>query len=198
MSKESVKATKEHILEVARREFFSKGYEGASINTIVAAARITKPTVYYHFKNKENLFRALLHESYDHCLQNRRSALNEKLPFSEQVASVISADFRFCLASPELVRFVLAQTFALPGESEFDLTEVHYRDYRFFFDLIESGNLSGEINCRDVMSAALSLQGIIDINIVSFLKMDHEADFLSDKRAYSIAETFLNGISAGA
>jgi len=196
MQKESNQQTREHILEVARKEFFNKGYGAASINTIVDAADVTKPTVYYHFKNKEGLFKALVAESYDRGYENRKQAVDEALPIDEQIARVVAADFEFCLRQPELVRFLLAQTFNLPGESESDLNEILYRDYEFFRDLIERGNASGELRCPDPMSAALALQGIIDINIVSFLKMNHDPDFLSAERARAIAETFLYGIDA--
>lgn len=195
---QSNQQTREHILEVARKEFFSKGFGAASINTIVDAADVTKPTVYYHFKNKEGLFRALVTESYDRCYENRKLAVDASLPIGEQIAQVIASDFEFCLRQPELVRFLLAQTFSLPGESENDLTEIHYRDYEFFRDLIEHGNASGEFVCADTLSAALALQGIIDINIVSFLKMNHDPDFLSVERAHAIAETFLHGIAGRA
>lgn len=196
MEKDSNQQTKEHILEVARKEFFNKGYGAASINTIVDAADVTKPTVYYHFKNKEGLFKALVAESYDRAYQNRRAAVDEKLPVGAQIAQTIAADFEFCLRQPELVRFLLAQTFNLPGEDSHDLTEILYRDYEFFRELIERGNSAGEFDCADPMSAALALQGIIDINIVSFLKMNHEPAFLSAERAREIAETFLHGIDA--
>lgn len=195
MRKESIQQTKEHILEVARKEFFNKGYGAASINTIVDAADVTKPTVYYHFKNKKGLFNALVAEAYSRGYENRRGAVDENLPITEQIVQVIAADFDFCLKQPELVRFILSQTFSLPGESENDLTEIHYRDYEFFRDLIERGNLRDELNCADTMSAALALQGIIDINIASFLKMEHEADFLAPKRAREITEMFLHGIN---
>lgn len=195
MRKENIQQTKEHILDVARKEFFSKGYGAASINTIVDAADVTKPTVYYHFKNKEGLFNALVEEAYLRSYENRRGAVDKHLPITEQIAQVIAADFDFCLQQPELVRFVLAQTFSLPGESENDLTEIHYRDYEFFRQLIERGNERGELHCADPMSAALALQGIIDINIASFLKMEHDADFLSAARAREITQMFLNGIN---
>jgi len=196
MKKESNQQTREHILEVARKEFFNKGFGAASINTIVEAADVTKPTVYYHFKNKEGLFSALVAESYDRCYEHRRGAVDETLSVAEQIEQVIAADFDFCLRQPELVRFLLAQTFNLPGESENDLTEIHYRDYEFFRDLIERGNASGEFVCPDTLSAALALQGIIDINIVSFLKMNHDPDFLSPGRAKEITKMFLHGIKS--
>ncbi|MGI9055712.1 MAG: TetR/AcrR family transcriptional regulator [Pyrinomonadaceae bacterium] len=195
MQKESNQITREHILKVARKEFFNKGYGAASINTIVDAADVTKPTVYYHFKNKEGLFNALVEESFERMFDHRRNAVNETLSIEKQIAKVIALDFDFCLKQPELVRFLLSQTFNLPGEYDNDLTEIHYRDYEFFRDLIERGNERGELNCKDTVSAALALQGIIDINIVSFLKMNHDPDFLSPKRAREITKMFLNGIN---
>lgn len=196
MKKESNEQTRENILDAARREFFEKGYGAASINTIVDASNVTKPTVYYHFKNKEGLFNALVAEAYRNAHENRRGAVDENISAAEQIARVVAADFAFCLKQPELVRFVLAQTFNLPGEPECDLTEIHYRDYEFFSELIERGNRSGEFACADTISAALALQGIIDINIVSFLKMKHDPDFLSPERARAITQMFLSGIGS--
>jgi AcrR family transcriptional regulator len=195
METEKVQETKRHILEVASREFFNKGYDAASINTIVDAARVTKPTVYYHFKNKEGLFNALVTEAYHRCYKNRLLSIDEALPIREQIARVVASDFDFCLEQPELVRFVLSLTFDLPGESSGDLTGINYRHYQFFYDLIERGINKGELDCPDVMSAALALQGIIDINIVSFLKMGQDTDFLSNKRASKITDMFLDGIN---
>lgn len=48
------------ILLHAKRLFRQKGYSAVSINDIVAAVGITKPTLYYYFKDKEHLFAAVL------------------------------------------------------------------------------------------------------------------------------------------
>jgi AcrR family transcriptional regulator len=120
--------TRNHILEVARRQFFKTGYAGTSINSIVDATRFTKPTVYYHFKNKAELFSALVHDAYDRCYEHRQNAIDLSLPVSEQLYQVIAADFAFCLSTPDLVRFVVAMTFALPQDHSIDLAAVHTRD----------------------------------------------------------------------
>jgi AcrR family transcriptional regulator len=44
------------ILCTARRLFMQRGYRAVSVNDIVQAAEITKPTLYYHFADKEELF----------------------------------------------------------------------------------------------------------------------------------------------
>ncbi|MEP6924883.1 MAG: TetR/AcrR family transcriptional regulator [Pyrinomonadaceae bacterium] len=192
---ESIEQTKKHILEVARQEFFKKGFAATSINAVVDAANITKPTVYYHFKNKEGLFAALVKEAYDDCFEHRREHVDEDAPITEQIYQVVAADFAFCLAEPALVHFVLSLTFPLPDEQTIDLQPIHLRDYEFFKQIIERGQTRAEINQKvDSVTAALALQGTIAINIMSFLKMGHEIDFLSNVRAKQVAEFFLGGI----
>jgi len=44
------------ITEAAIGEFVQRGYAGASVDAIAARARVSKPTVYSHFGNKERLF----------------------------------------------------------------------------------------------------------------------------------------------
>ncbi|HEX8736553.1 MAG TPA: TetR/AcrR family transcriptional regulator [Pyrinomonadaceae bacterium] len=194
MQTRSIEETKAHILEIAREQFFKKGYAATSINTIVDAADVTKPTVYYHFKNKEGLFAALVEEAYDRCYEHRSREVDENATTAEKIYQVVNADFNFCLSQPELLRFVLSMTFAVPEEHGIDVKTKHLRDYEFFYDLIEKGIDAGELYCSDTGSAALALQGIIAVNIMSFLEMEHAPDFLSPQRAREVTNIFLRGV----
>ncbi|MFW3427202.1 TetR/AcrR family transcriptional regulator [Aliarcobacter butzleri] len=49
------------IIEAAIEEFYTKGYEASSMDTVSKKANVSKATVYNHFKNKEELFLALTH-----------------------------------------------------------------------------------------------------------------------------------------
>ncbi len=49
-------ATARRILGAARVLFMQRGYRAVSITDIVQAADVTKPTLYYHFADKEALF----------------------------------------------------------------------------------------------------------------------------------------------
>ncbi len=188
--------TRNHIMDIARSQFFKTGYAGTSINSIVDATKFTKPTVYYHFKNKAELFASLVNDAYDRCFEHRQNAVDALLPVSEQLYQVIAADFAFCLAAPDLVRFVVALTFALPEDHSIDLSQIHSRDHESFRALIERGMSTGEFDCANPGDAAIALQGLIAINIMSYLKMGHQQEFLSTARARDVANILLHGIAA--
>jgi AcrR family transcriptional regulator len=53
------------IVEAAGRLFGERGYEGARLDEIAAAAGVTKPIVYRHFDSKRDLYLALLDRHRD-------------------------------------------------------------------------------------------------------------------------------------
>lgn len=61
--------TADKILATAAHLFMQRGYSAVSINDIVRAAEITKPTLYYHFADKSDVFVqmgiSLLHTLYE-------------------------------------------------------------------------------------------------------------------------------------
>jgi AcrR family transcriptional regulator len=56
MSDTTLGPTAVKIISTAKRLFMQRGYRAVSVNDIVQAAEITKPTLYYHFADKEELF----------------------------------------------------------------------------------------------------------------------------------------------
>ena len=52
--------TKENIVKTALRLFLQNGYEKTSMNDIAREVGISKPAIYHHFKNKDELFHEVL------------------------------------------------------------------------------------------------------------------------------------------
>src|SRR5215213_9223231 len=50
------KERREQLLDVGRRLFAEKGFEGTSVEEIAATAQVSKPVVYEHFGGKEGLY----------------------------------------------------------------------------------------------------------------------------------------------
>jgi AcrR family transcriptional regulator len=52
-------ATRNTLVEVARRLFGTKGFSDTSLDEVVAEAHVTKGALYHHFRGKEDLFGAV-------------------------------------------------------------------------------------------------------------------------------------------
>jgi AcrR family transcriptional regulator len=60
--------TKRGILEAAYGLFYREGFARVSVDSIAAAAGVTKRTVYYHFDSKDALVGAVLAHQHDYAL----------------------------------------------------------------------------------------------------------------------------------
>jgi len=67
--------TRDYLLAAAAQVFAARGFHGASLDEVAAAAGFTKGAVYSNFKNKDDLFLALLEARYDQSLAALRATL---------------------------------------------------------------------------------------------------------------------------
>ena len=61
--------TRRQILRAALKHFANAGYAATSVQQIVGDAKVSKPALYYHFRDKAGLFQALVSEAHDERLQ---------------------------------------------------------------------------------------------------------------------------------
>jgi len=62
-NKDNLEATRRVFLNIARREFSTKGYYDASTGDIVDESGMARGSLYYHFGDKKGLFRAVYEEA---------------------------------------------------------------------------------------------------------------------------------------
>ncbi|MCX8042759.1 MAG: TetR/AcrR family transcriptional regulator [Desulfobacterota bacterium] len=82
--------TKEKIIHAAIEVFFSKGFDGASMREIAAIAGVTKPVIYYYFKDKETLYLKLLEDHLDAFCTELEHILARNEEYQQLFLSVIS------------------------------------------------------------------------------------------------------------
>ena len=58
-TKEAALVTREGLLDAAQRVFSERGVTGTSLAEVAASAGVTRGAVYWHFKNKAALFKAM-------------------------------------------------------------------------------------------------------------------------------------------
>lgn len=95
LERAEVPDTKRLVLDVARSEFALKGLAGARVDEIADKAGVNKQAIYYHFANKDDLFRATLESCYEGILaQNSAYAAEASVtPPREAVRGLIEHMF---------------------------------------------------------------------------------------------------------
>ncbi|MFQ5988422.1 MAG: TetR/AcrR family transcriptional regulator [Candidatus Methylomirabilales bacterium] len=93
-------STKERIERVATRQIARYGFDGTSIRQIVTEARVTKPVLYYYFKDKRGLYLSLLEGAVAPlCDEVERIADGARLP-RDQMEQIIVAFLQFFRERP--------------------------------------------------------------------------------------------------
>ena len=64
-TKTEAQKTRQHLLDTALEVFWRDGVTRASLQAIAQEAGVTRGALYWHFKNKEDLFETLFEQQYD-------------------------------------------------------------------------------------------------------------------------------------
>ena len=86
------------LLDIAANHFLTEGYDGASLATIGAEARVGRGTIYRHFASKQGLFAAVLRDMAQQCARVEVPALPEDAD-AAALGAFVAAAIR-ALASP--------------------------------------------------------------------------------------------------
>jgi AcrR family transcriptional regulator len=70
------KERREQLLDIGRRLFAERGFEGTSIEEIAAQAGVSKPIVYEHFGGKEGLYAVVVDREVEHLLATATAILS--------------------------------------------------------------------------------------------------------------------------
>jgi AcrR family transcriptional regulator len=81
--------TRSHLLAAAAQVFARKGFHGASIDDVAAAAGFTKGAVYSNFKNKEDLFLGVLDQRIAEQFVAVRTALTAAATLQHDARSTV-------------------------------------------------------------------------------------------------------------
>ena len=99
-------STVKRILFNALDHFSRYGYTGASVREITHASQVTKPTLYYYFKNKEELYTKLSQSCFEEILGRIQSAVDRPGTTRVRVLNLIKEYCLLCEERRSVARFV--------------------------------------------------------------------------------------------
>jgi len=94
---------RERIIEATKRVIIKKGYQGIKVSDIAEEAKIGKGTVYLYFKNKEQIFVALVDSFFAEANKFIKQAKESKGNSLEKLRKFIELDLNFYEKNRKLI-----------------------------------------------------------------------------------------------
>ncbi len=95
------------IIDAAERLFFSKGIENTTMDEVAAAAELSKGTLYLYFKNKDDLYHAIVERGLKILLEIFHGAAGKQAAAIDQVREIGKAYVEFQRKYPDYFNALL-------------------------------------------------------------------------------------------
>ncbi len=103
-------ATRERVLQVARRHFEEFGFEETNLRAVAAEAGVSAATVIVHFTDKRELLHAALFADLERTMDETLSGLKEGGRLGPQLHAITAAFFGYYQQRPKLSRTLLKES----------------------------------------------------------------------------------------
>jgi AcrR family transcriptional regulator len=140
------------ILEAALDVFATRGFSAARLDDVAARAGVSKGTLYLYFRNKEELFKAMVRH---HILSNLADAEMRVREGGENTRELLHGVLMaFGLALTEtragiIPKLIVAEAGNFPDLARFYAEEVVGRGFRLIAALLERGKARGDLRSVD-------------------------------------------------
>ena len=100
--------TRQQILKAAVALFAERGYDGTSVRSIVAKARVNQAAINYHFKGKDGLYAEVLKIAFDGYLRLDNFDLEtlKEMPREEALRIFVHQQLQPLLAREQMTRYI--------------------------------------------------------------------------------------------
>ena len=181
------------ILETSAKLFGEKGYKGVSIRDIAQACGLTNAALYYHFKNKDDLYLAVLQNTHAQAVASLEEAARSGGSLRSRLKQLVGCYFEVMLAQ--------RQSFQMLWRDLKHVDDVRasklYADMRAGFmrpirDLIEAAQAEGEMIAGDAQVYARLLHGMMIA--LTFEGRQNSKARVSTDQVDVLVKVFLEGV----
>ncbi len=118
----------QQILHEATRLFVDRGYHGLSIREIAEAVGVSKAGLYYHFKDKEDLFLAILTNNLDRLEQTIQQA-RQAATARAQVEQFVMEIFQWAPEQRAIIRLASQEMDDLSQHGVAEFTRLYHTQF---------------------------------------------------------------------
>jgi len=155
---------RERILQAATRLFAAQGYANTTMAQIVRELGVTKPFVYYYFRDKQEIFETLSWRPAVDCFTSLDFADDDPRPAAEKVVDGIGRLIRATIAHHPSAFFPYREPQVYRPEYQAAVRKLANHFYDKLCPLLEQARRDGDLDfgeTRLTALAALSLPGFL-------------------------------------
>jgi AcrR family transcriptional regulator len=179
------------ILQAALSLFSERGYEATSTREICELAGITKPTLYYFYRSKEGVYRALIEDGDRQFHELLEQALASNGTFRERCKNMVEALFENAGRHEELARFMFSMVWTPNAPFTVELHKSYDKAVHLVAQAAKAAVKAGEIAEGNIDVRTLVLMGAMMEAFSDYLAMGHPK--LTRKLAHEIVDTVFDG-----
>ena len=187
------------ILADALELFTEKGYHNVSMHEIAGKAEFSVGTLYKYFRNKEDLYSALVIEKAEEVSRVLDEVLSQKDDIENIIKDYIDVKIRVFKDNLPLIRLLFTETqkeISLNNKTGFArvLRELHQKEMSKVASLLEKGIRSKKFRKLNPYHLSVALGGLINGFMFSWL--EDPDNYPYEANTSFIAELFLKGCQA--
>jgi AcrR family transcriptional regulator len=150
MKKSEGQAARQRLLLAALDLFNKKGYASTSVREIVEAAGVSKPVLYYYFKNKEGIYLEFFKKPFETLDNILEESLHETSNSRERIIRLMDRIFVLFIENLEAARLMYSIYYGPPqGAPFFDFDRCHLKIMDVTCLIVKEGIKRGEIIAVD-------------------------------------------------
>jgi AcrR family transcriptional regulator len=156
---EQYEQTRRQLLDVARRLFAEQGFAGTGTEEVVRQAGVTRGALYYHFRDKRDLFRAVVEDLQQETLVRVQQAAAQEGDLWEGLRAGLHAFLDAC-KDPALQRIVLIDAPSVLGWAAWRELDARY-GFGLLRDVLQALMAAGLLEPQPVEPLAHMLLGAL-------------------------------------
>lgn len=157
-----LEGTRQMILQQADELFAAKGYSGVSMREVAEACQISKAAIYYHFKNKENLYIENMRQALEALEQVVKQASSQGAACHERMTNIAIAYLGLVMRKKSLIRLAAERMGELGAETEELVVSYHGLIPGIVESVLADGIEKREFRPVNVSFAALCFVGVLN------------------------------------
>jgi len=150
---------REEIIVAAAKIFAAKGYLATTLDEIAREIGVSKPALYYHIKNKEEILREIIGRIMEPMEEVAKIGRSD-LPPRDRVELMIKDLVKFAVERKEITLIALEQSRILPKRSQDALRRRQKEVEKVLQDSLKEGKNQGVFEIDDIKMASFAILAV--------------------------------------